>query len=149
MILKEKFVKINDKKIYLSKGSCKTYNTCYLARCKICCKPYTGRTVDLLHKRVNGHRHLFLKILKNAAANTLEDLDTTGDLYALGLHLYFEHGLDSPTAFNENFEFGILDVTTPLNIERKEYTWMHKLNTFQPVGINIEYPFGIPFLGQK
>jgi len=46
-------------------------------------------------------------------------------------------------------EFGILDVTNPTNIERKEYAWMHKLNTFQPVGINTEYPFGIPLLGQK
>ena len=56
IILKEKFVKINNKKIHLSEGSCKTYNICYLARCKICYKPYTGRTVDLMHKRINGHR---------------------------------------------------------------------------------------------
>ena len=148
MILTEKVVRINNKKIHLSEGTCKSYNTCYLARCKICDKPYTGRTVDFIHKRVNGHRHLFLKIIKNASDNTLDDLDTTGDLYALGLHLFFDHKLDYPAAFDDYFEFGILDVTTPLNIERKEYTWMHRLNTFQPVGINIEYPFGIPLLGQ-
>ena len=60
MILTEKVVRINNKKIHLSEGTCKSYNTCYLARCKICDKPYTGRTVDFIHKRVNGHRHLFL-----------------------------------------------------------------------------------------
>ena len=103
---------------------------------------------SLPSKRVNGHRHLFLKIIKNASDNTLDDLDTTGDLYALGLHLFIDQKLDYPAAFDEYFEFGILDVTTPLNIERKEYNWMHRLNTFQPVGINIEYPFGIPLLGQ-
>ena len=34
-------------------------------------------------------------------------------------------------------------------IEKKEYFWMHRLNTFQPVEMNIEYLFGIPFLGQN
>ena len=47
------------------------------------------------------------------------------------------------------YRFGILEVVTPTEIVKKEYLWMHRLNTFQPVGINIEYPFGIPFLGQN
>ena len=149
MIMKDQFVRINQKKVRLSKGSCKTRNICYLGRCRICNKPYTGRTVNLMHKRVNGHRHAYKELIKNVASNTLQELDTTGDLFVLGLHLYFDHGLDDPNAFDKNIEFGILDVTNPTNIERKEYTWMHKLNTFQPVGINIEYPFGIPFLGLK
>ena len=149
MIMKDQFVRINQKKVRLSKGSCKTRNICYLGRCRICNKPYTGRTVNLMHKRVNGHRHAYKELIKSAASNTLQELDTTGDLFVLGLHLYFDHGLDDPNAFDKNIEFGILDVTNPTNIERKEYTWMHKLNTFQPVGINIEYPFGIPFLGLK
>ena len=102
-----------------------------------------------MHKRVNGHRHAYNELIKNVASNTLQELDTTGDLFVLGLHLYFDHGLDDPNAFDKNIEFGILDVTNPTNIERKEYTWMRKLNTLQPVGINIEYPFGIPFLGLK
>ena len=44
-------------------------------------------------------------------------------------------------------KFGILEVVNPSNIEVKEYAWMHKLNSFQPVGINIEYPFGLSYLG--
>ena len=88
-------------------------------------------------------------MVKNAASNTLQELDTAGDLFVLGLHLFFNHGVNDPTAFDKYLEFGILDITNPANIERKEYAGMHKLNTFQPVGINIEYPFGIPLLGQK
>ena len=67
----------------------------------------------------------------------------------LGLHLYLDHGLSDPEAFDDNIEFGILDIVSPQDIEKKEYSWMHRLNTFQPLGINIEYPFGIPLLGQK
>ena len=83
-----------------------------------------------MHKRVNGHRESYLKILKSAAANTLEELDTSSDLFALGLHLFHDHGLSNPEAFNANIEFGILDVTSPATIEKKEYAWMQKLNTF-------------------
>ena len=60
-----------------------------------------------------------------------------------------EHGLTEPNAFDKNIKFGIIDIVTPADIEKKEYRWMHRLNTFQPVGINVEYPFGIPYLGQK
>ena len=54
-----------------------------------------------------------------------------------------------PDAFDQHLKFGILDVVSPAEIDKKEYTWMHRLNSFQPVGINIEYPFGIPLLGQN
>ena len=88
-------------------------------------------------------------MIRKAEENALDELDTTGDLFALGLHLFFDHNLDDPNAFDTFLEFRILDITSPLCIERKEYSWMHKINTFQPVGINIEYPFGIPLLGQR
>ena len=149
MIITEPSIRIRNRKILLSEGSCKTCNICYLSHCGICEKPYTGRTTGPMHKRVNGHRESYMKILKSAEAGTLKDLDTSNDLFALGLHLFYDHGLRNPEAFNENIKFGILDVTSPAIIEKKEYSWMHKLNTFQPVGINIEYPFGIPFLGQN
>ena len=149
MLIKDQTIRINNKKIRLSEGTCKTGNVCYIARCKICNKPYSGRTVELIHKRVNGHRASYKEVLKSAATNTLNELDTSGDLFVLGLHLFHDHGLDDPSAFDRNMEFGILEVTNPSQIERKEYTWMHQLNTFQPIGLNIEYPFGIPFLGQN
>ena len=67
----------------------------------------------------------------------------------LGLHLHLDHGLTDPDAFDKHIKFGILDIVNPTEIEKKEFCWMHKINSFQPVGINIEYPFGIPFLGQN
>ena len=49
----------------------------------------------------------------------------------------------------KNIKFGILEVVNPVDIDVKECKWMHNLNSFQPVGINIEYPFGLPLLGQN
>ena len=149
MLIKSPVVEIRGKKITLSQGTCKTYNICYLARCKICNKPYTGRTVEAIHKRTNGHRHCYKEVVKRAENGTLQDLDTTNDLYTLGLHLHYDHGFADPGDFDRNIEFGILEVVSPADIEVKEFRWMHRLNSFQPTGINIEYPFGIPLLGQN
>ena len=149
MLIETPSVTIGDKKVNLTQGSCKTYNICYLAMCNICGKPYTGRTVGPLHTRNTGHRSCYNEILKRAENNTLGEIDTNNDMYMLGLHLHMEHGLTEPNAFNKNIKFGIIDIVTPADIEKKEYRWMHRLNTFQPVGINVEYPFGIPYLGQK
>lgn len=150
MLLTEASTVVNHKKIKLAHGSCKTYNVCYLGLCNICDKSYTGRTVDPLHIRVNGHRYWYREVLKKAAANDLQRLDASNnDLYSVGLHLYLEHGLRDSNDFDKHFKFAILEVVNPSDIEAKEYKWMHYLNTFQPIGINSEYPFGIPYLGQK
>ena len=141
-------VKVGNKKIKLSKGSCKSYNINYLALCQLCGKPYTGRTIDPMHGRVSGHRYLYYEVLKKKASNADVDFDRSNDLYSLGLHLHLDHGLTDPNAFNKYFKFGILEVVNPGDIEKKEFKWMHKLNSFQPHGINVEYPFGIPYIGQ-
>ena len=55
----------------------------------------------------------------------------------LGLHL---HDKTDQNAFYDTIKFGILDVVNPTKIDKKEYIWRHRLNTFQPVGrINTEY----------
>ena len=149
MLLTSQFEEVNGRKVGLSSGSCKTCNICYLAKCQICTKCYTGRTIQEMHLRVNGHREIFKEILDRARNNTLQELDSNNDLYTLGLHLYFEHGITEENGFDRFVRFGLLEAVNPVDIEVKEYKWMHKLNTFQPVGINVEYPFGIPFLGQK
>ena len=101
-----------------------------------------------MNLRINGHRHCYKEVLKKSAANTLQEEDKNNDMYSLGLHLHGDHGLSDPDAFDKNIKFGILEVVNPCDIDVKEYTWMHNLNSFQPAGINIEYPFGLPFLGQ-
>ena len=73
-----------------------------------------------MNKRTNGHRYYYKEILKRAAAGTLQELDTNSDLYMLGMHLHFDHGLMDPNAFDRNIEFGILDVVSPADIEMKE-----------------------------
>ena len=140
---------VNDRRVRLAHGSCKTNNICYLAVCDICQKPYTGRTVDYLHNRVSGHRHKYVEILKKYEEGTLQNLDTSNDLYTLGLHLHLEHGCTHPSDFDRLLKFSLLEVVSPAKINVKEFKWMHKLNSFQPIGINVEYPFGLPFIGQK
>ena len=150
MLIEAPCTEVLDKKVKLSEGSCKTYNLCYLAKCKICDKSYIGRTVDPLHKRINGHRQHFKEILKEMEEKTtLDEIDTSKDKYMLGLHLYLEHQINDPDAFDRLIKFGIVDICNPADIEKKEYRFMHQLNTFQPSGINVEYPFGIPLRGQK
>ncbi len=149
MLIKTPFVMIGNKKVKLMNGSCKTFNLCYLALCEICSKPYTGRTVTELHNRTSGHRSCYKEILKKSQENKLDDIDSSSDLYQLGLHLHLDHGFTDPNAFDRYMKFGILDIVNPKDIDKKEYKWMHKLNTFQPMGINTEYPFGIPLLGQN
>ena len=102
-----------------------------------------------MHSRVSGHRHKYVEILKKYEEDTLQTLDTNNDLYTLGLHLHLEHGCTHPRDFDRHFKFSILEVVNPSNINVKEYKWMHKLNSFQPLGIKVEYPFGLPYLGQK
>ena len=62
------------------------------------------------------------------------------------IHLFQDHGCRNTLDFDVHLKFSILEVVNPSNIEVKELKWMHRLNTFQPIGINIEYPFGLPFL---
>ena len=125
MLLEVSFVTILNKKVKLTQGNCKTYNICYLAKCCICEKPYTGRTVGPLHKRSTGHRDCYKEILKRANNNTLEELDTSNDMYMLGLHLYMEHGLTGPDAFDKNIKFGIIDIVSPADIEKVDASAQH------------------------
>ena len=87
--------------------------------------------------------------MEKAAENKLDEIDKNSDLYSLGLHLHLDHGLTDPNAIDSNMSFGIWEVVNPMDIEQKEFRWMHKLNSFYPAGINVEYPFGISHLGQN
>ena len=62
-------------------GNCQSKNCIYLCMCKLCHKPYFGRTVQWINRRMCGHRESFYKVPDN------EDIDETSDDYSLGLHL--------------------------------------------------------------
>jgi hypothetical protein len=95
-------------------------------------KNYVGRTVNSLHKRVDGHRSKFYEIIDGRA------VDITSDEYSLGVHL-IDHGLGKHTNFNENF---ILENCSPSQLEVKENKYIHLLLSLRPHGLNTINPFG-------
>ena len=59
LILSKENISVKGKKIESALGTCKTYNIVYLVQCSICKKNYVGRTVNSLHKRLDGHQSKF------------------------------------------------------------------------------------------
>ena len=121
-------------------GNCKTKNVIYLVTCKLCDKPYIGRTVQCLCDRMSGHRHNFYKVLSQ------EDIDETSDDFSLGLHLVNEHGCSDRGNFNEHFQVQIMENCSPSCLEKKEHLYIHKFKTLYPVGLNKNNPFGLSIL---
>ena len=111
---------VNGRPVSSAPGTCKTKNVIYLVTCLKCLKPYIGRTIQILGKRMGGHRECFYQLLRDA------DVDQSKDDYSLGLHLYHEHGLRSPEDFNQHYRVQILEVCSPSQIEKKEqlYSWI-------------------------
>ena len=136
--------KVNGKRVTTAPGTCKSYNVVYLAKCRICSKPYTGRTIDPLHIRVNNHRAKFNDIVNGKVnPSVVEDED---DLFSLGLHLYVDHNLQNHEEFDKNYQFSLLQNCSPSIIEVKEHIWIHELQTLYPRGLNRTNPFAIPIL---
>ena len=131
---------VNGRPVPCAPGTCKTKNCIYLVVCKICSKPYTGRTIQQIGKRMNGHRECFYKVLRN------ENIDISSDDYALGLHLVNEHGLSDPGDFNKYYHVQLMEVCSPSLLEKKEHNYIHGYNTLYPIGLNKINPFGLPRL---
>ena len=137
MILCKDSITTNGKRIKSAPGSCKTYNIIYLVQCSICKKNYVGRTINSLHKRMDGHRSKFYEIIDGRA------VDITSDEYSLGVHLV-DHGLGVHTDFNDTFKTFILENCSPSTLEVKENNYIHLLNSLRPFGLNTVNPFGLP-----
>ena len=108
-----------------------------MVECLLCTKPYVGRTIQILGKRMGGHRECFYQILRN------DDVDFSKDDYSLGLHLFHEHGLRDKEDFNRHYRVQILEVCSPSRIEKKEHFYIHGYNTLHPIGLNKVNPFGL------
>ena len=80
-------LRVNGKHVRCAPGNCKTYNIVYLVQCSLCKKAYTGRSVQPLHERINGHRSKYYEILEGRAS------DVTDDEHSLGIHLV-DHGFN-------------------------------------------------------
>ena len=132
---------INGLPISAAPGSCKTKNVIYLVSCRLCSKPYFGRTVQIICKRMNGHRECYYKVLRNH-----DEVDVQSDDYSLGLHLVNEHGCTDENDFNRLYSVQIIENCSPSSLEKKEHCYIHKYNTLFPVGLNKTNPFGLPIL---
>ena len=137
-------ITVNGQKVLLPNGNCKSKNIIYLSECNLCTNNcYVGRTVQPLHKRVNGHRQGFTNVVRNDLnyGNIVSDSE---DTHCLGIHLFNEHGITSN--FNNYLTFHVLEHVSPLQMEKSEHLWIHKLNTLFPNGMNRSNPFGLPVL---
>ena len=82
---------VNGIPVTTAPGNCKSRNCIYLVTCRLCFKPYVGRTVQWISKRFDGHRTCFYKVLRNH-----EDVDELSDEYSLGLHICLLYTSPSP-----------------------------------------------------
>ena len=83
--------------------------------CRLCSKPYFGRTVQYLHKRMSGHRDKFYAVLAGG------EVDESSDDYSLGLHLVHEHGVDDREDFDKLLSIQIGENCSPSTLEKKEH----------------------------
>ena len=131
---------VNGQKVKPAPGSCVSYNIIYLVLCRICSKPYVGRSTRLLRTRFGEHRRSFYKII------TGEKVDIDDDSNCIGLHLYSEHGLHDRADFNRCVSVCILDNASPSGLDVKEHRYIHLLKSLRPSGINSANPFKLPML---
>ena len=135
-------IKGHHKNKYLTaEGSCISKNLIYHATCKHCQKVYVGKTTQMLSNRINGHRNKFQECRKKSKSKI-----KFNDDHLLGLHVLYQHGLQSPNAFDEAYDFTILDTCHPKDLDRKEHEWVQKLKCVTPYGLNAQDPFGIPLV---
>ena len=131
----------SNKRLSTAKSCCKTRCVIYHASCHHCDKCYVGKTIQPLNSRVNGHRGKYYDCL-NFNGDRL-DLDVDDD-YALGLHLYMQHGSREREEFNEGYAFTVLERCNPRNIDLKEHLWIQRMKCLKPYGLNSHDPFGLP-----
>ena len=133
---------INGVPVIPAPGNCKTKNIIYLVTCRLCKKPYIGRTVQPLCDRMSGHRACFYKVLKQHS-----DVDIHSDEFSLGLHIANDHGCCDQADFNRLYQVQILENCSPSSLEKKEHYYIHRYKILFPIGLNKTNPFGFAVLG--
>ena len=129
-----------------AKGNCKSRNIIYGATCKLCEKNYVGKSTQVCHKRINGHRSSQKKYSQNQNVVNDDSKLSEKDKYSLATHLHKEHNIVSCTSLDDNYLFTILEKCTPRSLDVKEHLWIQKLKTVTPQGINLCSPLGLPLL---
>ena len=120
--------------------SCVSKNVIYCMQCQLCQDGYVGKTVESLKECLNSHRKSFYATLRH-----VEDVEKieTDDTNILGVHLIKKHQITARDAFdkckdfNKSYKVSILaDDVTPSNIRIIEQSFIGRLNTFAPFGLN-------------
>ena len=102
-LIGENVTEVNGIPISAAPGSCKSKNFIYLVSCRLCNKPYFGRTVQYTHKRMSGHRECYYKVLRADS-----DVDELSDDYSLGLHLANEYHCTERADFDKYFNLQLV-----------------------------------------
>ena len=101
--------------------NCASKNVVYLFTCKTCHKQYTGSTEEF-RSRFNNYRCLHRDFLMNKKVKQES------------FHAHFVEGLHQG---ENDWEVRFLDQGISVgDVRQRECYWQHKLNTFQPNGLN-------------
>ena len=125
-------------------ASCISRNVIYFVTCLLCLKAYLGKTVTIIRTRINGHRALYYKIIKNHI-KTITDNKYNDDL-SLAYHLHKEHNCVNRSDFNKYYRFTIIQHCNPDSLDVAEHKAIHRWKTLEPGGINASNPFSIPLV---
>ena len=127
-------------------GNCTTRNTIYSAVCKLCSKPYVGKTTQMICGRICEHKSCYNKYLKSKGKISPSNCKHFEEKFALAVHLYDEHGINNVQAFENSYEFTVLEKCSPKAITVKEHLWIQKIKSIHPLGLNLNSPLGLPLL---
>ena len=130
----------NKKSVKCKGGTCKSNNVIYVATCKLCSQNnvYTGKTVNPLRDRVNGHRSGYYDFARKVKAdpNFSIDFNEIEDEKILGAHLVAVHNKLEKDDFNRSYNFDIVAFSNPGDIRIKEQFFIDTLGTLTPFGLN-------------
>ena len=143
---KDEIINAKNKKYKTKMGNCKTNNSVYCAKCKICEKNYVGKSTQPKHKRVNGHRTDMKKYMENPNVISNNVDLSVKDRYSLAIHLHHEHGIVSIHGLDDHYIFTILDKCTPKSLDLNEHLWIQKMKSMTPFGLNLYSPLGFPLI---
>ena len=143
---KEEISNVKNKKFKTGLGNCKSKNCIYAASCKLCGKPYVGKSTQAENRRVSGHRTDMKKYANNPQIAQNSDEGNDKDRYSLAIHLDRDHGIRSVQGLDDYYEFTILEKCTPKSIDLKEHTWIQRMKSLTPFGLNLSSPLGFPLV---
>lgn len=129
-----------DKKVHNTpEGNCKTKGLVYAAECTKCAKQYVAQTTTELRVRISGHRSWMEKNREEEDQSRSFDRKDEG---ALADHLKQCQHLENGNDINKGYKFTIL-MKNPENFNKAEQTWIYRLLTMSPYGLNLDKPCGV------